>query len=289
MTLPVQTRGESARATAAHVPGSAGFFTVPTGQPNRCAPLGNSGPPHSRARPRLGIARAIGPALHEATAAISRDSDSSPEHVRCAARLACCSCRRRRANDRSRTTDTRNATPCSQLPTDSRFRIKARPPDEDQERRLKRILGVVLVAQDGTTDAQDHGPVPLDQRLKRQLGCLITPVQVQRPAARHPTARRPSPGQRASERSLKYCSLPIFRHHLGLPTACVTSRSLPGVAIGSDFFANSRSAFYSLYLPAAACSTALASSSSDGLISISLSIWIAGVVLHHYPDWQRKT
>ena len=45
-------------------------------------------------------------------------------------------------------------------------------PDQDQERRLERILGVVRVGQDAPADAQDHRPMPLDQDREGQLGRL---------------------------------------------------------------------------------------------------------------------
>ncbi len=42
--------------------------------------------------------------------------------------------------------------------------------DQNQERGLKRILGVVRVCKLRPTNAQHHCPVPLDQRLESQLG-----------------------------------------------------------------------------------------------------------------------
>ena len=45
----------------------------------------------------------------------------------------------------------------------------ARPADEDQERRLKRVFDVRLVGQHAPADAQDHRPMPRHQRLERDL------------------------------------------------------------------------------------------------------------------------
>ena len=61
-------------------------------------------------------------------------------------------------------------------PTGHRLTLSDRygPPRQDQERGLERILGVVRVAQDLAADAQDHRPVPLDQRREPGLGRLIT-------------------------------------------------------------------------------------------------------------------
>src|SRR5208282_407465 len=42
--------------------------------------------------------------------------------------------------------------------------------DQDQEGRLKGILGIVPFAKDRLTDPQDHRTVSLDQGRKRQLG-----------------------------------------------------------------------------------------------------------------------
>ena len=47
---------------------------------------------------------------------------------------------------------------------------RARPADEDQERRLEGVVGVVGLAERGAADAPDHRPVPLDQRRERLLG-----------------------------------------------------------------------------------------------------------------------
>ena len=41
---------------------------------------------------------------------------------------------------------------------------------QDEKGRLKGILGVVRIAQQCHADALDHGPVPLDQGLKGELG-----------------------------------------------------------------------------------------------------------------------
>ncbi len=45
-------------------------------------------------------------------------------------------------------------------------------PGQDKERGLKRVLGIVMIAQDGMTDSLDHRPVPFHQRRERQL---VTP------------------------------------------------------------------------------------------------------------------
>ena len=44
---------------------------------------------------------------------------------------------------------------------------------QDQECRLKGILGVMQVAKRVLTDAQDHRPMPLDERFKRVLSGRI--------------------------------------------------------------------------------------------------------------------
>ena len=46
---------------------------------------------------------------------------------------------------------------------------RGRPPGQDQERGLERVLGQVRVADDPPADAQDHRPVPADQRGERGL------------------------------------------------------------------------------------------------------------------------
>ena len=88
-----------------------------------------------------------------------------------------CSCFRRRAEADLAAEATRQATPCSQLATESRLLNRAGPPDQNQERRLEGILCVVRVAKDAVADTQDHRPVPLDQHRERQLGGLITPAK----------------------------------------------------------------------------------------------------------------
>ena len=45
-------------------------------------------------------------------------------------------------------------------------------PGQDEERGLKSVLGIVMIAQDRMTDPLDHGPVPFQQRRERQL---VTP------------------------------------------------------------------------------------------------------------------
>ena len=44
---------------------------------------------------------------------------------------------------------------------------------EDEERGLKGVLGIVLVAEYGPADPQDHRAVPLDQDGERQLARLV--------------------------------------------------------------------------------------------------------------------
>ena len=45
--------------------------------------------------------------------------------------------------------------------------------DQDQERRLECVLGVVRVGQDAPADALHHRPVPLDQDREGELGGVI--------------------------------------------------------------------------------------------------------------------
>ncbi len=52
---------------------------------------------------------------------------------------------------------------------------RAGPPGQDQEGRLCGLFGVVFVTQDLTADAQNHGPMPVDQRGEGGLGELIAP------------------------------------------------------------------------------------------------------------------
>jgi hypothetical protein len=47
---------------------------------------------------------------------------------------------------------------------------RTRLADQEQERGLEGVVGVVRIAQDFLTDAKDHRPVPFDQRGERQLG-----------------------------------------------------------------------------------------------------------------------
>ena len=44
--------------------------------------------------------------------------------------------------------------------------------EEHQERRLERVLGVVGITQQHGADAEDHRPMPLNQRRKCQLGLI---------------------------------------------------------------------------------------------------------------------
>src|SRR5262249_48139380 len=49
------------------------------------------------------------------------------------------------------------------------------PPWQNQEGRLKGILGLVLVAQGRPADPQDHRAVTLYERRERDLGCMTAP------------------------------------------------------------------------------------------------------------------
>ncbi len=49
---------------------------------------------------------------------------------------------------------------------------RARLAQEHEEGRLEGVLGVVRIAKQRGADAKDHGPVPLDQRRKCELGGL---------------------------------------------------------------------------------------------------------------------
>jgi hypothetical protein len=64
----------------------------------------------------------------------------------------------------------RCATPYSQWPTLSRCLIDA---DQDEERGLKGVLGVVVVAQDAAADAPDHRTVAAHQGSDRGLVALF--------------------------------------------------------------------------------------------------------------------
>ena len=68
----------------------------------------------------------------------------------------------------------RQATPWSQLATISRGTMDAGLSDEDQKRRLERILGVVVIAENTATDAQDHRPMPPHEDCK---GGFVLPVR----------------------------------------------------------------------------------------------------------------
>ncbi len=45
--------------------------------------------------------------------------------------------------------------------------------DQDQEGRLKGILGIVPFTKDRLTDAKHHRTMPLDESRERQLGRLV--------------------------------------------------------------------------------------------------------------------
>jgi hypothetical protein len=46
-------------------------------------------------------------------------------------------------------------------------------PGQDEKGRLKRILGQVVVAKQATANAEDHRPVPFDQRGEREFGDVV--------------------------------------------------------------------------------------------------------------------
>ena len=46
-------------------------------------------------------------------------------------------------------------------------------PNQNEKRRLKRVLGVVPIAEDAPADTQDHRPMALDERGKCELGDRI--------------------------------------------------------------------------------------------------------------------
>ncbi len=46
---------------------------------------------------------------------------------------------------------------------------RSRLAGEDEERGLEGVLGIVVVAEDAPADAQDHRPMPPDDRLERRL------------------------------------------------------------------------------------------------------------------------
>ena len=58
------------------------------------------------------------------------------------------------------------ATPYSQLPTIFSRPDRSRLADENEERRLEGVLGVVVVVKKATADAPDHRAVPTDQSFK---------------------------------------------------------------------------------------------------------------------------
>jgi hypothetical protein len=59
-------------------------------------------------------------------------------------------------------------------PTSERFRFldRSRLLGKNQERRLRRIVGVVFLAEDLAADEKDHRRMPLDQRRECSLGRL---------------------------------------------------------------------------------------------------------------------
>jgi hypothetical protein len=64
------------------------------------------------------------------------------------------------------------ATPCSQPASESPARIRAGLAGQGQERRLEDVVGVVAVRQHAAGDAQDHRPVPAQERFE---GAIVPP------------------------------------------------------------------------------------------------------------------
>ena len=64
---------------------------------------------------------------------------------------------------------TRRATPWSQGPATVPGPDRAGLADEDEERRLEGILGVVMIGQQAAADAQDHRAMPRHQRRESRL------------------------------------------------------------------------------------------------------------------------
>ena len=99
----------------------------------------------------------------------------------------------RRARSASRTSADRRPVGDPVQPGADRVADPERTPStgQDQERRLKRVAGVVLVAQDGQAGAQDHRTVPIDQGRERHLSVVTAPCREASPATRpsvRPTA-----------------------------------------------------------------------------------------------------
>ena len=85
------------------------------------------------------------------------------------------------------------------------------PADEDEERGLEGVLGVVLVAQDRAADAEDHRPVPLDQGREGRPGRLVpvpVPVRTAGEPAQQLAVGQPARRARVEERPdvLEYSS-----------------------------------------------------------------------------------
>ena len=57
----------------------------------------------------------------------------------------------------------RQATRCSQGPSESRTQSVSPLRTQDEERRLEGVVGVVLVREHAAAGAEHHRPVPLDQ------------------------------------------------------------------------------------------------------------------------------
>ena len=93
---------------------------------------------------------------------------SSGPTAGCGASSTCRSRSRRRALTARASSDVRKATPYNQLPTDSRFTTDPAL-RQHQEGRLEGVLGVLLVTQQPSADAVDHGTVQPDQRRESRL------------------------------------------------------------------------------------------------------------------------
>ena len=96
------------------------------------------------------------------------------------------------------------------------------PADQHEERRLEGVLGVVLVAQDRSADAQDHRPVPLHQGGERRPGRVI-PVRAVGEPAQELAVGHPDGRARVEERPdvLEHASAPMPLDHPDPPTACL--------------------------------------------------------------------
>ena len=154
---PRQPRQHRAAGAAQPPRGGLGAQALEVMQHDRGAePLGQAGPPRRSASRSPDRRRAGSPPPPRASSAAP---PSEPRGGGVAGR------RRRRHAPRP-------AARCGTAspPTDSRLRIGIRLADQEQERGLEGVVGVVRIAQDPLTDAQDHRSMPFDQRGERRLG-----------------------------------------------------------------------------------------------------------------------